>query len=125
MKKNIAQYLFSVLILLLSISTAYSNTVEPHSPVAVETESQVLRFIVYHQGTFEEVMNSDNAALRNFLAIYDLHVANSFEINEENKGFTLESNNLDLSFEEVARALSLIDAVLMVEVAQPNMEESL
>lgn len=125
MKNSIVQYLFSALVLLLSFSPAYSYTVEPSPLTKTETEKQVLRFIVYHQGSFEEVMDSNDAALRTFLAVYDLHVANSFEINDDNKGFTLETNNTTgLSFEEIARELSLIDAVLMVEVAFPSLEES-
>ena len=125
MKNATLQYLLSALFLCLSLAPIYGNTVIPAPSTNVEQEEQSIRFIVYYQGTFEDLMNNNDSMLRNCLATYDLQVANGFEINEENKGITLETSNMDVSFEELARELSLIDAVMMVEVAFPSLEETL
>jgi len=93
---------------------AYTPTV---TPTTVSSEKTTLHFIVYYSGDLSAVMNDKNSYMKTFMDVYNLKLVSTFKIDEDNGGFTLEATK-ELDFpKEVAREISLIDNVLMIEVS--------
>jgi hypothetical protein len=93
---------------------AYTPTVTPST---VSSEKTTLHFIVYYSGDLSAVMNDKDSYIKTFMDVYHLKLVSTFKIDEENGGFTLEATE-ELDFPtEVAKEISLIDNVLMIEVA--------
>jgi len=93
---------------------AFTPTV---TPITVTAEKTTLHFIVYYSGDLSTVMNDKNSYIKTFMDVYNLKLVSTFKIDEDNGGFTLEATE-ELDFPtEVAREISLIDNVLMIEVA--------
>jgi len=93
---------------------AYTPTV---TPTTVSAEKTTLHFIVYYSGDLSAVMNDKNSYMKTFMDVYNLKLVSTFKIDEDNGGFTLEATK-ELDFpKEVAREISLIDNVLMIEVS--------
>lgn len=109
--------LFSTLIYGGQIS---AHTITPSTSSNL-VEQKPLRFIIYYNGDLTEIMKDNDSYLKTFMAVYDLELINTFEIDELNKGFTLESKEMIEFPNEVARELSLINNVLMVEVVNPDL----
>lgn len=109
--------IFSIVLSIVLSTTqikAYTPTVTPST---VSSEKTTLHFIVYYSGDLSAVMNDKDSYIKTFMDVYHLKLVSTFKIDEENGGFTLEATE-ELDFPtEVAREISLIDNVLMIEVA--------
>ena len=105
------------LVLSVVLSTKQINAcVSTPTSTTVPDQKVILRFIVYYSGDLSAVMNDKNSYIKTFMDVYNLKLISSFKIDENNSGFTLETKDaLDFPI-EVAREMSLIDNVLMVEV---------
>lgn len=85
-------------------------------PVTIPTQETKVRFIVYYNGDLSTVMKDKDSYIKTFMDVYNLKLINTFKIDENNSGFTLEpQKTLDFP-REVAREISLIDNVLMIEI---------
>lgn len=61
-------------------------------------------------------MLDKDSKLISFLEAYDLEVVNTFEIDQENKGFTIEDRKGNIIDPyDLARELSLYDGIIAVE----------
>ncbi|BDS14848.1 hypothetical protein [Aureispira anguillae] len=114
-----------LVITILFSTLIYGGQISAHT-IAPSTSSNLveqkpLRFIIYYNGDLTEIMKDNDSYLKTFMAVYDLELINTFEIDELNKGFTLESKEMIEFPNEVARELSLINNVLMVEVVNPDL----
>lgn len=117
-KLRILVIFFLVLSVVLSAKQANAcvPTVTPTSTTTTPQETKV-RFIVYYNGDLSAVMNDKDSYIKTFMDVYDLKLISTFKIDENNSGFTLEPKTpLDFPT-EVAREISLMDNVLMIEVA--------
>ena len=71
------------------------------------------------------IMNDNDSYIKTFMDVYDLKLISTFKIDENNSGFTLEAKGVLEFPTEVAREISLIDNVLMIEVTHiPTTKES-
>lgn len=112
-----------LIITLLFSTTFYTNQVFANStdmPTPTLVEQEPLRFIIYYNGDISTMMNDNDSYLKTFMAVYNLELVNTFELNEFNKGFTLEAKTGMKSSNDVAKELSLINNVLMIEVVEPR-----
>jgi hypothetical protein len=105
-------------------TNACPSTVIPTSTTIPAEETKV-RFIVYYNGDLSAVMNDKDSYIKTFMDVHNLKLISTFKIDEDNSGFTLEPKE-KLEFPtELARKISLIDNVLMIEVAYiPVVSES-
>lgn len=117
-----AHLLLSLLTLMLFTTmlptSSYAESFPP-APV-VQPEQSNLRFVVYYTGDLEKMMTDNDNYLKTFLETYNFKLVNTFEIDEENKGFTIEIERPVFSYDFIARELSIIDEVLMVEIVLPE-----
>lgn len=74
-----------------------------------------LRFIVYYNGEAQDIMQDSNGYFKTFLDAYNLEIINTFEIDSDHKGFTLEVKEGTVNPGELAKELSIIEGVMMVE----------
>lgn len=105
------------LVLSVVLSTKQINACTPTvTPTTVPTNEKTVRFIVYYTGDISTVMNDNDSYFKTFMDVYNLKLISTFKIDETNNGFTLEAKDaLDFPT-EVAKEMSLIDEVLMIEV---------
>lgn len=75
-----------------------------------------LRFVVYYNGDAHQMIQDSNGYFKTFLDAYNLAIVNTFEIDAEHKGFTLEVKEGSINANELAKELSIIEGVIMVEV---------
>lgn len=113
------------LVLSVVLSTKQINACTPTlTTITVPTQETTVRFIVYYSGDLSAVMQDKDSYIKTFMEVYDLRLISTFKIDEENSGFTLEAKKtLDFPT-EVAREMSLIDNVLMIEVSHVPVIES-
>lgn len=113
------------LVLSVVLSTKQINACAPIlTTITVPTQETTVRFIVYYSGDLSAVMQDKDSYIKTFMEVYDLKLISTFKIDEENSGFTLEAKKtLDFPT-EVAREMSLIDNVLMIEVSHVPVIES-
>lgn len=119
---------FLVLFVVLSTKQIKAHTPSTRPVVTsttIPTQETTTRFIVYYSGDLSLVMKDKNSYIKTFMEVYNLKLISSFKIDETNSGFTLEAQEV-LDFPtEVAREMSLIDNVLMIEVRYvPTTRES-
>lgn len=93
---------------------AYSPIV---SSTTVPSPKNTLRFIVYYSGDLSSVMNDNDSYMKTFMEVYNLELISTFKIDDINSGFTLEAKEAIDFPKEVAREMSLINNVLMIELA--------
>jgi hypothetical protein len=106
----------SVVLSTKQISACASNLTPPSTSTTVPSEKTTLRFIVYYNGDLSAIMNDKDSYMKTFMDVYDLKLISTFKIDETNSGFTLEAKKVVEFPTEVAREMSLIDNVLMIEV---------
>jgi hypothetical protein len=107
------------------LSTKQINACTPVlTKTTVPTQETTVRFIVYYSGDLSAVMQDKDSYIKTFMEVYDLKLISTFKIDEENSGFTLEAKKTIDFPTEVAREISLIDNVLMIEVAHVRATES-
>ena len=95
---------------------ACASTITPEPTTIIPTQETKIRFIVYYNGDLSTVIKDKDSYIKTFMNVYDLKLISTFKIDEENSGFTLEpQKKLDFP-REVAREISLIDNVLMIEI---------
>ncbi|WMX15400.1 MULTISPECIES: hypothetical protein [unclassified Aureispira] len=114
-----------VLSVVFSTTKIYANTPTTTPTTSVSEDKTTLRFIVYYSGDLSPVLNDKDSYMKTFMDVYNLTLISTFKIDETNSGFTLEAKEaLDFPT-EVAREISLITNVLMVEVTRvPTTRES-
>ena len=100
---------------LCSITTINAN-VNSNS----EDDKNPQHFVVYYDGDLTKLQADKNSYLLSFLEAYDLKLVNTFEIDEHNRGFTLFVENNGTTPADLARELSMIDGVVMVEIVKEN-----
>lgn len=105
-----------VLSVLLSTKQIYACSSQA-SFITVPSPETSLRFIVYYNGDLSLVMNDNDSYMKTFMEVYNLELINTFKIDDTNSGFTLEAKEMIDFPKEVAREMSLINNVLMIEVA--------
>jgi hypothetical protein len=99
------------------LSTKQINACTPSiTPTAIPAQETTLRFIVYYSGDLSVVMNDNDSYIKTFMEVYNLKLISTFNIDETNSGFTLEAQEVLEFPTEVAREMSLISNVLMIEV---------
>ncbi|MBL4651231.1 MAG: hypothetical protein JKY03_15985 [Aureispira sp.] len=113
------------LVLSVVLSAKQINACTPIlTTITVPTQETTVHFIVYYSGDLSVVMQDKDSYIKTFMEVYDLRLISTFKIDEENSGFTLEAKKtLDFPT-EVAREMSLIDNVLMIEVSHVPVIES-
>jgi hypothetical protein len=111
------------LVLFVVLSTKQLNACVPiiaststSTPTTVPAEKTVLRFIVYYSGDLSAVMKDEDSYMKTFMEVYNLKLISTFKIDETNSGFTLEAKEGIEFPTEVAREMSLINNILMIEV---------
>lgn len=111
----------TILTIILFSATFFTRQTFAFHPrsTPIVLQDQPLRFIIYYNGNVSAVMNDKDSYLRTFMAIYNLELINTFEVDDVNKGFTLEASKIMELPNEIAKELSLIDDVLMIEVVHP------
>lgn len=97
-------------------TTNSSGSTPTENAATTTTNQDAFRFVVYYTGELKASLQDSDSYLRSFLASYELDLINTFEIDEFNKGFTVECKNVDEDPQEIARQLSMLEAVLMVEI---------
>lgn len=98
-----------------------TTTINAH--IASEETTTPLRFIIYYDGDFENMLQKDSK-LMSFLEAYDLVVINTFEIDKNHKGLTVEDRKgYIIDPQDLAKEISMYDAVLAVEVIQKSPEK--
>lgn len=116
--------IFSI-VLSVVLSTKQINACTPIvSTTITPSQETTVRFIVYYSGDLAAVMNDKDSYIKTFMDVYDLKLISTFKIDEENSGFTLEAKKTLESPTEVAREISLIDNVLMIEVTHVPVTDS-
>lgn len=105
------------LVLSVVLSTKQINACTPSvTPTTIPAQETTIRFIVYYSGDLSAVMNDDDSYIKTFMDVYNLKLISTFNIDETNSGFTLEAQEVLEFPTEVAREMSLISNVLMIEV---------
>lgn len=84
-------------------------------------EEQFPSFNLIYEGDLEQLM-ADDAALDQLMEKHSLAVTHSFDIDEDYKGLTLQASTSLKDATEVAKSLSLLNQVMMVE-ASPTKQE--
>lgn len=98
-----------ILVLLLFLSFGISAKDAPLT-------DNPLRFVVYYNGDAHQMMQDSNGYFKTFLDAYNLEIVNTFEIDVEHRGFTLEVKEGNYNANELAKEISVIEGVMMVEV---------
>ena len=112
---------FRVLIIFSLVLSVVLSTKQVSACIPVVTPTTVsaketIRFIVYYNGDLSTVMNDDDSYIKTFMEVYNLKLISTFKIDEMNNGFTLEAKEFLEFPTEVAKEMSLIDNILMIEV---------
>jgi len=97
-----------------------SNT---RAVVNIEEEEKEVTFTIIYNGNLKEMASNDESSFKAILETYGFQMEKPFEIDEENKGIVLVPSSPLASPIEVGKEISLIDEVLMVEVANVNTTE--
>lgn len=109
--------IFSLVLSVVLSAKGISAYTPPVTTTTVPAQETKVRFIVYYDGDLSAVMNDKDSYIQTFISVHNLKVISTFEIDENNSGFTLEPQT-KLEFpKEIAREISLMDNVLMIEVA--------
>jgi len=110
---------FTVLFASLLITFLSYNNLQAESslfqPIPIENVDSI-SYIVYFEGDIEEALHSDNAYIKTFLEVYELEVHSTFEYEHNIKGFVLYAPKGQYIATELAKELSLIEDVYMVEL---------
>ncbi|BDS14826.1 hypothetical protein [Aureispira anguillae] len=96
-------------------ATAQSNL----TGLSTTKEQSSLHFIVYYTGDLASLMTTNDAELKNFISIYNMELTRQFEINEFNKGLVLVPEYPIESPNEMAKELSIMNNILMIEIVNP------
>jgi len=110
---------FRVLIIFSLVLSVVLSTKQVSACIVTPTTVSVketIRFIVYYNGDLSIVMNDDDSYIKTFMEVYNLKLISTFKIDEMNNGFTLEAKEFLEFPTEVAKEMSLIDNILMIEV---------
>lgn len=73
-------------------------------------------FIVYYESDSEPIIQDSCGYFRSFLDAYHLEIVNTFEINKSNKGITLVVKQGTVDSYNLAKELSMIKGITMVEI---------
>lgn len=118
MKHTYKVLIVSFFAFLCCITTINANT---NSACFTNNEGdEPQRFIVYYEGDLTKLMGDKSSYLLSFLEAYSLELINTFEIDENNRGFTLLVKENGSIPTELARELSMIDGVVMVEIVKES-----
>ena len=115
-------FIMSCVAFLLFFPTTFTSANTNLTPTTIEQEP--LRIIVYFNGDVDEVLKNKNSYLATFLETYNLEMVNTFELNEDNKGFTVEAKLPISDPLLLARELSMIENVIMIEVLQTKTKKT-
>lgn len=109
----------ALILLLASVTQAQvsTETSEPTKTTVNKTAVQHTHFVVYYMGDPSSELDDPNSYLRTFMDVYELKVTNTFEVTKDSKGFTLQPQNFLDTPNVVAKELSLIEGVIMIEIA--------
>lgn len=126
MKPTSTFFLATILFFFSFVGSSFALSIDSTSTPTTTVEKNGWRFIVYYSGNLTETINDDDSYLKTFLAVYNLELVNTFQIDESNKGFTVEIKGaMESPPREIAKELSLVDDVLMVEVIHPDLSSEL
>lgn len=76
-----------------------------------------VNFIVYFEGDISQALDDHNAYMHTFIEVYELSVESRFD-EKDYKGFVLKAPKGQYNLIELAREISMIDEVMMVELDQ-------
>lgn len=94
------------------------------SKSTISTKNPV-QFIVYYDSDFEENLKDSSGYFKSFLDAYHLEIINTFEINASNKGFTLIVKEGIIDSYSLAKELSMVKGITMVEITQAGKKVSM
>ncbi len=114
MKYFSKSFAYNLLIILL-VSSSVSSFAFSTNPT-IENEKDPMTYIVYFEGDMEEALNSNDSYMKTFIEVYDLEVLETFELDHGIKGFILVAPKDKYVPSELAKEISLIKDVFMVEL---------
>jgi hypothetical protein len=113
--KNFSKSFTLNLLITLLISSSISASAFSTNPTP-ENEKDPMTYIVYFEGDMEEALNSDDSYMKTFIEVYNLEVLETFELDHDIKGFILVAPKDKYVPSELAKEISLIKDVFMVEL---------
>ena len=90
-----------------------NDKIDPPNKINLEE----VNFIVYYAGDVSQALDNHNAYMHTFIEVYELSVQSRFD-EKEFKGFVLKAPKGQYDLIELAREISMIDEVMMVELDQ-------
>jgi hypothetical protein len=112
--KNITARFLLFFICIFSIVEIEAKNM-PSNPISPENRDSI-SYIVYFEGDVDEALHSDNAYIKTFIEVYQLELHKTFEYEHNIKGFVLFAPKNQYIATELAKELSLIEDVFMVEL---------
>jgi len=124
MKVNYKYFIITFFALLLGTTSIHANNSLLIESSPKETQSPQ-RFIIYYDGDIDLLVKDQDNYLKSFLDAYNLEIVNTFQIDENNKGFSIITKaEMTISSHHLARELSMLDHVIMVELIDESIKKT-
>ena len=113
MKKSPKSFVTNLL-LFFFVFTSISLSAFTVNPI--DDEKDPITYIVYYEGDIEKALNSNDSYIKTFIEVYQLEVLETFELEHDIKGFVLVAPKDKYVPSELAKEISMIKDVFMVEL---------